>query len=462
MASNIINNVIEYALVNGQWFDVASHLVGSAEAVDIDLSAVVGHADKAVSVENKGIVEHVIVDYKEINPKLVELLNREFSALKTITVKNFNHNEGLMQSVWQFNHFNKLARKDQIVVNFNLFLNGDYGCLNYIVPLLEREPFTFTTGYVYAHYTYEDEPTFSFLYGMVKDFNPQILQLSTNTPPTGQASHLRMLHSLAKLNQRYVSVGIKNDYIPLYSLYRFLQSPHLSHFQFQLQFHLIAAIYKDQDANSIITEAFNFNEKDAFEFSPRDYFSYDRFDEYMVYDKAHYLDTNMNTINEDNQIYCPFDTKNRDNPNDKVVPPYSKSLWKECLELLKANRTITELSIGDVRCNSTNATHQQIQTSQLDKDLLDALAANQSIKTLVLNFGYTNNHFVLNKVFLSSLLQQNSTLESLVIHSFYHHTDLLTPYDTQKQSEIDAQLNSLVDSLKGTKSTCIVKVQQPK
>ncbi|KAF2072188.1 hypothetical protein CYY_006508 [Polysphondylium violaceum] len=123
-------------------------------------------------------------------------------------------------------------------------------------------------------------------------------------------------------------------------------------------------------------------------------------------------------INEDDQeIYCI--NRSCGSLSRKRIPKYSQSLWKECLQLLKTNTTLTELSIGHYECRCYDGTKKLNQ--QLIDDLLDSLSNNKSIKTLYLDFqglnGLKKRHPIINVDFISSLLQNNTTIESLYIGS---------------------------------------------
>ncbi|KAF2073083.1 hypothetical protein CYY_005607 [Polysphondylium violaceum] len=119
-------------------------------------------------------------------------------------------------------------------------------------------------------------------------------------------------------------------------------------------------------------------------------------------------------INEDNHKYCP-----RCQSGPLNIPEYSRSLWKECLQLLKTNTTLTELSIGHSLCCHYGSTLNQ----QLIDDLLDSLSNNKSIKTLYLDFRGIDQpkqqHPFINEDFISSLLQNNTTIENLYIGCYW-------------------------------------------
>jgi len=90
-------------------------------------------------------------------------------------------------------------------------------------------------------------------------------------------------------------------------------------------------------------------------------------------------------INEDDQEYCSYRLYQN---GDETIPTYSRSLWNQCLELLKTNTTITNLSIGNVQCGLecfARKTNEEDMPQQMMDDLLNSLSCNQSIKHLTLN-----------------------------------------------------------------------------
>ncbi|KAM9992431.1 hypothetical protein ACTFIY_009873 [Dictyostelium cf. discoideum] len=205
------------------------------------------------------------------------------------------------------------------------------------------------------------------------------------------SSHLLLYHSISKLNQNYESVEIINDFIPLYAVYRFLQSPNLHTLKFDLQFHFLSSIYDNQTNVIDNIEFGSFQDGDVFD----------------------------NGINEDDHTYCTFSDQ-----EDLLIEirPYSMSLWKQCLKLLSTNSTITNLSISH-NCENFNQCGWN-ENSRLNEnffnDFMNSLANNKTIKTLKFDFNNRDFNFPLNNLNLinksiASMLDENSTIESIYI-----------------------------------------------
>ncbi|KAF2071694.1 hypothetical protein CYY_006994 [Polysphondylium violaceum] len=343
----------------------------------------------------KESVQNIIIDYIEINNRLIDSLNKEYHSLRSISIRYMDEGIHIGISPCILNHLNKLVNKDRITVNICLELDGYdvYRELEFDHEGIELEleslsPFQLETNVFQLVYDHESEEIpYSFTYDIIKHVNPKTLSFTSIQSTDVGSSHLCLYHSISKLNHRYSSIIIEQDFIPLYAFYRFLQSPHLQTFKCNLQFHFISALYI---YNSDNTYEYDFNRMD-------------------------------DSINENDQEYCPY---NIYGDGDRTVPPYSLSLWKQCLQLLSNNKTITELSLGASRCGTNcvrKYTNPGLFEPQLVQDLLDALSTNQSIKSLDLDFTETKsrfrdqNHSIINNEFFSSLLQRNKALESINI-----------------------------------------------
>ncbi|KAM9968922.1 hypothetical protein ACTFIW_000325 [Dictyostelium discoideum] len=92
-----------------------------------------------------------------------------------------------------------------------------------------------------------------------------------------------------------------------------------------------------------------------------------------------------NGINEDNQIFCSY---SRSENSCLSVPPYSKSLWKQCLKLLSTNSTITNLSITHNCGGECGWDKNGLFYEKFLNDLMNSFANNKTIKTLTLGFNF--------------------------------------------------------------------------
>ncbi|KAM9968954.1 hypothetical protein ACTFIW_000360 [Dictyostelium discoideum] len=305
-------------------------------------------------------------------------------------------------------------------------------------------------------YSFEEyEPTnleniekeeFKFKTNLFEELNPKYLKIKSLHISDSGRSHLLQYHSISKLNQNYESVEIIDDFIPLYALYRFLQSPNLHTLKFHLQLHFISSIYDNQINNNKYNSYNNINninsdcesdrdsskysgfgkDKIELDFNEMDNFKFINFGNignyenggrlrYKVHDDIKfYID---NGINEDDQIYCSFSVQE---DSCIEIPPYSMSLWKQCLKLLSTNSTITDLSITHDCGDECGWDENSLYNENFFNDFMNSLANNKTIKTLTLNFNFTpygneNTNIDLIKKSIASMLDQNTTLESINI-----------------------------------------------
>ncbi|EAL61805.1 hypothetical protein DDB_G0291642 [Dictyostelium discoideum AX4] len=321
-------------------------------------------------------------------------------SLETVNVRcSYDNEYSFKNSVWVLTYLNKLNNKD-IIINFEL----DLACFKPYQPKIlehiEREEFKFKTNLFEVEYDYEEGTSYGFVYEMIKELNPKYLKITPFSSSDAGESHLRQYHSISKLNQNYESVEILGDFIPLYALYRFLQSPNLHTLEFDLQFHFISSIYDNSKFGGDKTE-FDFNKMDNFNF--RNFINFQG-------------DTIGDGINEDDQIYCSFS----DQDNSCIeIPPYSMSLWNQCLKLLSTNSTITNLSITHNCGGECGWDKNSLFNENFLNDFMNSLANNKTIKNLTLDFTlsyYDAETDIINlKKSITSMLDQNTTLESIVI-----------------------------------------------
>ncbi|KAM9968948.1 hypothetical protein ACTFIW_000354 [Dictyostelium discoideum] len=372
-------------------------------------------------------INTIIIDYFDINNKSINYMN-SLKSLETINIKCLYDIEySFTNSIWVLTYLNNLNNKD-LIINFKLYLGREpYEPTD--LEHIEKEEFKFKTNLFEVEYDIEYETAYGFVYEMIKELNPKYLKFkSFNLSDSGE-SHLQQYHSISKLNQNYESVEIIDDFIPLYALYRFLQSPNLRTLKFDLQFHFLSSIYDDSN-NRDCSKYGGGSDKTELDFNKMDNFKFIDFGDtgnnednairFKVYgDIKFYID---NGINEDNQIFCPFSYQ-----EDLClsIPPYSMSLWNQCLKLLSTNSTITNLSIYHNCGNSWECGWDEngLFNENLFNDLMNSFANNKTIKTLTLDFGfkdYRNLNLRIDLITKSivSMLDQNTTLESISIFSF--------------------------------------------
>ncbi|KAM9992433.1 hypothetical protein ACTFIY_009876 [Dictyostelium cf. discoideum] len=374
------------------------------------------------------LIKTIIIDYFEINNRSIDYMN-SLKSLETVNVRCLHYYEySFTNSIWVLTYLNKLDNKD-VIINFKLYL----GCCDPYEPtnleLIDREEFKFKTNKFKVSYDIEYETTYGFVYEMIKELNPKYLKIKPlRCVSDSGESHLLQYHSISKLNQNYESVEIINDFIPLYALYRFLQSPNLHTLKFDLQFHFLSSIYDNNQINNNRNNNNNNNcnsnsnrvsgdkNKTELDFNKMDNFKFIDFgytgdyNEQRIRFKVH--DDIDNGINEDNQIYCSY---SRQEDSCIEIPPYSMSLWKQCLKLLSTNSTITNLTIyhncGGPCYSECGWKENSLFNENFLNDFMNSLANNKTIKNLTLGFGRCN---IGNKSIVS-MLDQNTTLESIYI-----------------------------------------------
>ncbi|KAF2068778.1 hypothetical protein CYY_009901 [Polysphondylium violaceum] len=384
-----------YALVSKHFFKITKDLIAFHSFIDIGYFKK-NNPYKELCLITKESIQNINIQFSLISIELVESLNCDFKSLKSINILYYG-DAWLGKSVFLLNHLNKLNSKDTVIVNFDLTIN----CYLQIYEEKRKEfdlssidlSFTFNTHRIDLNYGTERSRAYNFLYTLIKGLNPKSIRFQASSDTT----HLRLFHSLSKLNHRFEKITLSNDFIPLYAFYRFLQSPNLTSFKFSIQSHFISDLYeKIQENNS----NFNFDEMDNHSF---DYES----KMLAFYPPACF----KNNTNEDEHFYCSFDCSRA---YDFRIPIYSLSLWKECLELLKNHKTIKNLDIEHMVCGY-QCTFQEKNEKTLNQhmvyDLLDALANNQSIKSLKLWLDIQDSHD-----FLLSLSQNNKTMRFIKIN----------------------------------------------
>ncbi|KAM9992404.1 hypothetical protein ACTFIY_009859 [Dictyostelium cf. discoideum] len=336
-----------------------------------------------------------------------------FKSLETVNVKCLNDLEhSLTNSKWILTYLNELDNKD-LIINFKLelFCREPYEPTD--LEHIEKEEFKFKTNLFDVEYDYEYKANYGFLYEMIKELNPKYLKIKSNHLSDSGSSHLLQYHSISKLNQNYESVEIINDYIPLYALYRFLQSPNLHTLKFDLQFHFLSSIYDNYQINNNNNN--NNNKNNNNNNNNRDCES-NRDSKYSGYDKTELDFNKMDNFkfiifeNIGNYHKCSRDFMFRNTTIFNVS-------WNRCLKLLSTNSTITNLSItqncgGECRWDYLNSLFNE----NFLNDFMNSLANNKTIKTLTLNFnenGYANENLI--KKYIVSMLDRNTTLESIYI-----------------------------------------------
>ncbi|KAM9993033.1 hypothetical protein ACTFIY_010462 [Dictyostelium cf. discoideum] len=318
---------------------------------------------------NIQIIKILCFSIIDISDEVVGEINT-LEELKSITILNY-YNQWFGGSFWRLYYLNKL--RDDIVVNFDLNLGAPQKLENDRMPneINDTQALTFKCNTFSASFIYEFDDRFKFIYrDIISKLNFKSFYFNSIVP-----SHFLQYHSLSKLNKHMLeSVRINNDYIPLYSLYRFLKAPNLHTLKFCLNFHSLSKLYT------------NFNPHQH-----QHHINFENFDQ---------------TINEDEHSPCPL---------VMTLPSYSIQLWIECIKLIGSNTTITHFEIFNFDCNECDFKHDNFE---LDigflNDLIDSFS-NKTIKKLSISFGDNfNSEFLISK--MVTMLNQNSTLEILILY----------------------------------------------
>ncbi|KYR01435.1 hypothetical protein DLAC_01416 [Tieghemostelium lacteum] len=215
-------------------------------------------------------------------------------------------------------------------------------------------------------------------------------------------------HSISIHNQRYQSVRIFNQPIPLMALYRLLQAPNLHTLDITLQFHQLFSFYKSYDRyngkapprRSRYTPVNNINidnikhshEKNL---CPEN----DDIKEHWTFPTEFY-DALEKDYKEDRYLFCNFYLHS----NCKAtVPPheYSHDLWNKCKELLRNHKTLTALSIShvDTWCSCKKEPPQQFII-----DFAELIKSSKSLKSLNLDIDFVTAETV------EQMIENNPTL----------------------------------------------------
>ncbi|KYR01440.1 hypothetical protein DLAC_11478 [Tieghemostelium lacteum] len=236
-------------------------------------------------------------------------------------------------------------------------------------------------------------------------------------------------HSISIHNQRYQSVRIFNQPIPLMALYRLLQAPNLHTLDITLQFHQPFSFYKSYDRyngnsphrrsrNTLVNNINIDNIKHSHEknLCPEN----DDIKEHWTFPTEFY-DALEKDYKEDRYLFCNFYLHS----NCKAtVPPheYSHDLWNKCKELLKNHKTLTALSIShvDTWCSCKKEPPQQFII-----DFAELIKSSKSLKSLNLDIDFvtaeTVEQMIENNPTLNLSFFQNMSSKFCIRDTIYYH-----------------------------------------
>ncbi|KAM9968290.1 hypothetical protein ACTFIW_002727 [Dictyostelium discoideum] len=364
---------MSFPLVNWNWFKMCQKIFSNYYHFPYSRVFISSSSDiYKYKLMNIQIIKILCISIIDISDEVVGEINT-LEGLESITIINY-FDSWFGSSYWRLKYLNKL--RDDIVVNFDLNL-GFPNLENDRMPneINHTQALTFKSDNISINFQYEIDDKFEFVCtDIISKLNFKSLKFHFIIP-----THFLQYHSISKSNKNFESVIINNDYIPLYSLYRFLKSPNLHTLNFSVNFYSLSKLYT------------NFNQYQH-QHQHQHNIDFENFDQ---------------TINEDEISPCPLTMK---------LPSYSMQLWNECVKLIGSNTTITEMSILNADCHECDAEHDQFELDNgFLNDFIDTFSNNKTIKTLTINFGDNFSfEFLVSK--MVTMLNQNSTLENLNLY----------------------------------------------
>ncbi|KAF2078639.1 hypothetical protein CYY_000010 [Polysphondylium violaceum] len=363
----------DYALVCWSWFYYWKNTFLSNEFISLSL---VREPHQLVDAKNYHLVsalssiKHLTIPYLQLCPHLIEKINKTLVSLETIKVTNYQ--DWIGTHLWMLTYLNDLKQCD-IVFDFKVdsFFQND---------ILIRKPRNFKEVYTKKiaklNLTFDheniDEYKYTFLKKLLRNHEFKSIEIDAVSSVREYAStHLFIYHSFSRFDlTNCTSLKINTDFIPLFALYNFLKLPNLSTFHFHLQFHLLYELYGlNRQPSTLIPdkwEEFNFFEENMLE-------------------------------KENERVFCQHNLHDIENLE---IPVYSKRLFSACLRLLIDNKTINDLAILPVRCQSARHDtplyeHKQLPyKEQCHKDLIYCFSENLTILKLTFSKHFFNDHHI--------------------------------------------------------------------
>ncbi|KYR00974.1 hypothetical protein DLAC_03039 [Tieghemostelium lacteum] len=253
----------------------------------------------------------------------------------------------------------------------------------------------------------EYPPHYSDFTDAILFLDPLELAIKSLGESDSKNAYIDICHSISIHNQRYQSVRIFNQPIPLMALYRLLQAPNLHTLDITLQFHQLFSFYKSYDryngkpptrrrrnapVNNINIDNIKYSHEKKL--CPEN----DDIKEHWTFPTEFY-DALEKDYKEDRYLFCDFYSNCY-----ATIPPheYSHDLWNKCKELLRNHKTLTALSISyvdDTMCTCKNEPPQQFII-----DFAELIKSSKSLKSLNLDIDFVTAETV------EQMIENNPTL----------------------------------------------------
>ncbi|KAF2072272.1 hypothetical protein CYY_006404 [Polysphondylium violaceum] len=350
--------VRDLSLVCWRWFNYLSKLLSPSK----DEFHKKKDRDSAIYcnyrlLHRKEFIKSLKIPLKLFDKNLVSNLNRYYTSLERLDIIVLDNDKdlSLLSLLNELNTHSTTNPAQKIDIKLDIYppKNGKVLCDE---KWLKKVEFTFTlTWFQFIYNSRKTNDNFNWISTLILKLCPRNI---TIIPENSGFKHLEFYHTISKHNQHYQSIRIENDFIPLFSLYHFIQSPNLTSFKFSLDIKLINELYSQPPIENL------------------DY----------------YLE-----LEKDNRI-------SEDQFQNRLPTVYAKSIWEKSIELLKCNSVITELYMYQL-----SGVHYTEPCQQFIQDFIDIFSNNKCIKKALLEFKFINN------TVLKQILDNNTTLESLTI-----------------------------------------------
>ncbi|KYR02590.1 hypothetical protein DLAC_11429 [Tieghemostelium lacteum] len=269
----------------------------------------------------------------------------------------------------------------------------------------------------------------------IRYLDPKSLKLVVTRGSYTVAPVFLFLSKIAKLNHRYESIVIYNHPITLLAFYRFLQSPRINKLCIQLQFHQIFSFYNSYKRHEDNVHSCNYNieSKTCGDDTDDDDIPYQTFstDFYNGDRTAEMVGARIISrpklpyIDEIDMFFCPI-SKYQVFTKYCSHPPYCRDVWNKSKDLLKNHQTLKHLELREDCMSCSN-----IPPKSFIDDLVHVLGNNKSIVKLKLDLPFLTVDSI------KKILDQNTTLEHIILVSQYRYLDIQTTNLKCKVSHIN-------------------------
>ncbi|KAF2075405.1 hypothetical protein CYY_003284 [Polysphondylium violaceum] len=346
------------ALVNWEWFNYLSIFTSRERIIGHDVLKIKKYVDGADKNNDSQLyqfikydkIQYLMLEFFQIDQNAIYIINNDLVDLKKVTLiqKKQSEKEDHVKIIWNMSVCNKILidlnqLRPNLDINVDFFINSP-SRINIQQNFLQ-ESVRFQTNDIKLKFYYQEHAPFD---EFILCLKPKSIYLQALELPDKSKFHIPWLHTLSISNRFYEKVVIKDDYLPLFALLRFLQSPNLHSFKFQLQFHMLYKLYSS-------TEGFVHQE--------------------IVQE------------NHDDYTFCSHYKQQR--MPSQEIPPFYRAIWNQCLKLLTFSSTLKNLSISDSLCFCDS--HSELTVPlDLKRDFTQVLCYNTSLE----NVTFKNINFI--------------------------------------------------------------------